>query len=488
MKQKYLVPILLVFTIVTSHAQQVLKGTVVEYNTNETIPFVTIILKKSQLGTIANQQGEFTLKYNKSQLKDSISFQAVGYKTQNFALKAIQQKFLKVVLKEDITEINPVILVNKKLSAEKIVEKILEKEKDNYVYPKDKVNKIFFRRFDTNDIEQLESKYKKVDIPWLSEAKLKEVEKKVPRHNESQIGFLGNLYISQKEKETKVKLKSLKTTLYETKQIDEMDFFKSFDTMFSDTHKKEYWRIKSGIFKQKLDVEESKEHQETKNSSKRIKRSFLGGVRYFSFKDKKAWEFLHKTNRYHYEIVGTTSLNNEEVYIIQFEPKRRGVFKGKIYVSVLSYALVKANYEQIENKGAEKISLFGFYTERKNYKGAIFFMKVGQYYNLKFFSNYIHYDYGIDRKFALQKKKDRFLFDKTLEEIELDFRLKTSEKIMFDYLVLDSSEISNKAFEEFKEEKVVDIIETMQSASVFRDLLHPSALQEIEMYKHWEME
>lgn len=488
MKQKYLLPIFLVFAVITSFAQQITKGKVVEAATNEVIPFVTIVLKDSQVGTIANEEGEFTVKYKNSQLQDSISFSAVGYKTKSLALKDVEKGFLQIALESAITKIDPVVLVSKKLSAEKIVEKILENEEANYVYPKNKVNKIFFRRFDTNDIEQLESKYKNVDISWLTEAKLKEVERNVPKHNESQIGFLGDLYISQREKGTQTKIKSLKTTLYETRQLDEMDFFKSFDSMFSNTQKKEYWRVKSGIFKQKIEVEEEEKEAWAKNSPSRIKRSFFGGIRYFSFKDKKAWEFLHKTSRYDYKIVGTTNLNDEEVYIIQFKPKSKGVFRGKMYVSVASYALVKANYEQIENKSAEKFKLLGFSTERKNYQGAVFFKKVGAHYNLKFFSNYVHKKYGVDRKLALQKKKDRFLFDKTLEEIKLNFKLKSSEKVLFDYLVLDSYKITSEEFDEFKEAKKVSLVETQQPNSVFKDLLHESALKEIEMYKHWERE
>ncbi|MGY6648941.1 carboxypeptidase-like regulatory domain-containing protein [Wenyingzhuangia sp. IMCC45574] len=489
MKQKYLFLFLVGLTAVGSYAQKVLTGKVLEKDTKEPIPFVTVILKKSAVGTIANEEGEFKVVYRETQTQDSISFQAVGYKTKTLALKDISKDFLNIDLVKDITEINPVVLTGKNLSAEKIVEKILENRGKNYLYHKIKVNNAFYRSYASEDVEELDMDFKKGTIPWLSKSKLEEIERTAPKHSTEQFGVLGDLYLSQREKKgTDVKLVPKKVSLYETEKIDEVGIFKTFNEEYANLEKKEYWRVKSGIIKKKIEMDTDSLGNISPNNIKRLRRSLFSGAAWLNFNNKKGWEFLHKTNRYNYHIDGITKLNNEEVYIIDFTPKKKGVFKGKMYVSVESYALVKANYEHAEGKSSGKFKALGFSIERKDYKGNIFFTKVGKKYQLKFFSNSSHDFFGVDRKVTLQKRRERFLLDKTLEEIKIDFKLKTSVKSSFDYLIIDAHKIKKEEFDKIKEPKTFNPVKTKELNTVFQDLLHESALKEIEMYKHWDRE
>lgn len=56
------------------------------------------------------------------------------------------------------------------------------------------------------------------------------------------------------------------------------------------------------------------------------------------------------------------------------------------------------------------------------------------------------------------KKKDRWLFDKTLNELKLRLKLSVNVEESIEYLVLEDQEITNDQFHSFPEEKNIEII------------------------------
>jgi hypothetical protein len=92
------------------------------------------------------------------------------------------------------------------------------------------------------------------------------------------------------------------------------------------------------------------------------------------------WEFLHHTNRYDYELVFGTQINGEKVYVIDFTPKNKGDYEGRLYIAMETFALVKANYNYAKGKTGTNIQLFGVgYTQNVSDVNIYFEKREGTY-------------------------------------------------------------------------------------------------------------
>jgi hypothetical protein len=77
---------------------------------------------------------------------------------------------------------------------------------------------------------------------------------------------------------------------------------------------------------------------------------------------------------------------------------------------------------------------------------------------LKYFSKKAGAQAEFDRNILLIKKKERFLFDKTLNEIKVGIRLKVDTEQLVECLVLDSRPLSPGEFEAFRQQEKAQAI------------------------------
>ncbi len=95
MKQFLSITSILLLFHVFSYAQQgntLLKGKVIDQETNEGIAFVSIGIEGTFLGTATNPDGNFELKVPEEQLSKSLYFSAIGYKNISFPISELIQK------------------------------------------------------------------------------------------------------------------------------------------------------------------------------------------------------------------------------------------------------------------------------------------------------------------------------------------------------------------------------------------------------------
>jgi len=174
--------------------------------------------------------------------------------------------------------------------------------------------------------------------------------------------------------------------------------------------------------------------------------------------EKDEWEFLHKTGKYDYTLLGGTRVNGEDVYIIDFTPKSGGRYFGRMYVSISTYALVRADYEYAEGKTGRDIHLLGIGYTENHFSGSIYFEKKEDNYILKYFSKKTGFHASFDRNVALLKKKKRFLFDKKLNEIKVGIDMKMNIEESVEYLVLEDKDIPHHQFTDFEQKEKMEII------------------------------
>lgn len=94
-----------------SVGQSLISGKILSITDKESLPFGTIYLKISKIGTYSNERGEFKIVYPDSIINDTLIIEYLGYKKQNYPLSEIKNKNLVIFsLTPDSYEL-PVVLI-----------------------------------------------------------------------------------------------------------------------------------------------------------------------------------------------------------------------------------------------------------------------------------------------------------------------------------------------------------------------------------------
>lgn len=443
-----------------------IKGLVLDSATKTALPYANIYILNSNKGIISNEQGHFSISKAGLKESDTLRFQYIGYASKKIRLSDLDA-FSTVYLKEEITDLSEVLVFGNAPNPASIVKKVLLYKDSNYKRTNYSKNQTFIRERENVDFTDIRLNCEKTSIKGLDKEMFQLLEEKIPKHTTSYTDFLGDIYFAKSEEDSiGRKLNEIRTVSLKEKDIAELKQFENvFENIFKDKKEKEYWKVRSGIFASKIDEDNEQDtvpKKDTLIENRKRLSSYNSGLnyklRYSLLDDKDQWEFLHKTGRYKYTLIGGTRVNGEEVYIIDFKPKSSGVYRGRMYISIASYALIRADYAYALGKTGRDFHLLGIgYTETQ-FNGSIYFEKKDETYSLKYFSYKIANSVSIERKVSLLKKKKRLLFDKKLEELKLDilFALDTEESI--EYLVLDDKEISKQQYDAFKQVKYMDVI------------------------------
>jgi hypothetical protein len=133
----------------------------------------------------------------------------------------------------------------------------LENKELNY---KNKPHKkqVFIRKKSSSDFLDFKLNYKKSTISDLSPEIVKSIEEHTPKHSTSYSDFLGYVYSNENEdKKNHLKVDPIKTVTLKSKDITELESsYSVFDSLFSNTKDKEYWKVKTGILGTKINFNE----------------------------------------------------------------------------------------------------------------------------------------------------------------------------------------------------------------------------------------
>lgn len=434
-----------------------IRGLLLDAETKDPLPYANIVIQRINKGTISNEVGEFQMDTLNVLSTDSISFQYIGYKTTTYLIKDVL-KMKTVLLEEDIQNLNKVFVFGAPPNPKDIIKKVVENRAKNYANSRNKSN-VFFRYRNTEDVDNLEMEYKKSTISVLDEKMIKELERKTPRHSTSYTDLLADIYYSPIAIDsTKYKLSPIKTVSLKEKEIADMKMIESvFKEVFADTKDDEYWKLKTGALSGEMTVDgvDSTDSDRPKNGRK-TKSSFYpikNAVKYGQLTDEDDWEFLHATGKYKYKLVGGTNVGSEDVYIIDFTPKSGGTFIGRAYISVETYALIRADYAYDIGKTGTDIQILGIGYRQDVFTGSVLFAKQDSTYNLVYCSKKTGEKISIKRKFSILKKRERFMWDKTIKEIKLGINIKMNAQNSFELLVLNNEPISANSFKSFNQNK-----------------------------------
>ena len=122
--------ILLLFTFTSAFSQPtVVRGKVTDQETGHPIPYVTILFKKTPIGTTTDSLGVFQLT---SKIKvDSIQFTTIGYLGKTFGIKPFTTNELNVGLKPDLIKISEVTVLPDDGPVRRILKEMVNRKKEN---------------------------------------------------------------------------------------------------------------------------------------------------------------------------------------------------------------------------------------------------------------------------------------------------------------------------------------------------------------------
>ena len=175
-----------------------------------------------------------------------------------------------------------------------------------------------------------------------------------------------------------------------------------------------YLKIKSGIFSEKIQVDSilsDIEAEEAKELEKEMKKDTLSGFvdgqrdifdellgEVFYEEDTKL-NVVNKTRKYKFNLAGYADIDNAGVYVVDFEPKGGADFKGRLFINIEDFAIMRIDFENLKN--LRNFRLLGIFYRETLYKGSMHFTKLANdRYDLKFvdfsFGRWFRFDRPLD--------------------------------------------------------------------------------------------
>ena len=455
------------FTTLGLSAQNV-TSKVIDGKTKKPIPYATVQYGENN-GVITNDEGTFSFYLDEgSKLLDSIYISSMGYSKTGFTLGQLQDSI--IYLRPKAIELSGVYLFDKELSVDAIIERMKERLPQNV--NKDPIKQRYFLRQSVfGNIQKVDFGFEKSTIEELNKELIDSIAKAIPRNSSHYTETLGDFY----KVTGAYKVNVLKAAeLYDKKNIGSFeDLGKRMETMFKKNVKPDsYLKIKSGIFSEKVQVEEMLEDLEEENATaedaeaikEEIKNDTISGLvdgqkhifdellgEVFYEEDTKL-DVIDKTRKYEFELVGYAEIDENGVYVVDFKPKGKADFKGRLFINIEDFGVMRIDFENVKN--LRNFRLLGIYYRETLYKGS---MQFGKLSNGKYDLKFVDFNFGrwfrMDRPLDVIEKNKNVKGRRKQNELRLniDFRMANTNK--WELVVFENTLIDKPAFESFKEDK-----------------------------------
>ena len=107
------------------------RGAVVEENTKKPLPLASIAIQETNISTISNTEGEFSLKVPNNLMDSNVIFSFLGYENRTIPLRQLQRSENTIELKVSFTQLSGVN-INAPKDAEALVREVLLRKGENY--------------------------------------------------------------------------------------------------------------------------------------------------------------------------------------------------------------------------------------------------------------------------------------------------------------------------------------------------------------------
>ncbi|WP_350287193.1 carboxypeptidase-like regulatory domain-containing protein [uncultured Croceitalea sp.] len=460
-----LIPLLIAFLSVSSQAQTY-TSKVIDAKSKKAIPYATVQYGQNQ-GVITNEEGLFNFTIDtRTQLLDSLYISSMGYEKKGFLFNQAMDSVIYISPKA--IALSGVYLFDKELSVDDIIEKMIDRLPENTNNTPIK-QRYFLRQSVFGNIQKVDFGFEKSSIEELDEALMDSIARAIPRYSSHYTETLGDFYKTKNAYKFDV-LKAAE--LYDKNNIGSFeDLGERMEEMFKKNVKPDsYLKIKSGIFSQKVQVDSimnDLEAEEAKELEKEIQKDTVSGLvdgqkhifdellsEVFYQEDTKL-NVVNKKRKYNFSLGGYSEIEDQGVYVIDFVPKGSADFKGRIFINIEDFAVMRIDFENLKN--LRNFRLLGIFYRETLYKGSMHFTKLNNgRYELKFadlnFGRWFRFDRPLD---VIEKNKNVKGRRKQNElRLNIDFRMTNTNK--WEFVAFENTLIDQAQFDTFKEDKSVE--------------------------------
>lgn len=343
---------------------QNISGKVTDSLSGEPVPFATVQFDKGR-GVITNEEGYFQLRPDDS-ASGVIVISCLGFETKAVALNELSPEGNVISLKEAVVRLDEVFLSNKIPHADTIIARVREHIAVNY-RPRLKRHHIFARETEYVDFEEMDFEVSRAS--GFSGEELHQTNLELNALSKAIINnrtlhfrdFLGDIYLDE-EKSAKLEVEKA-TSLLDSKKDFSLENIqrKAEGIVLQYLDTTQSYKLKTGIIKLedslKLDEEfrEPEKAKEYEVSGLRSETAQLLGTS--RFHEDSFLQGLLKPRAYDFSFRKATFLNDELIYILDFQPRKGSSrYSGKIFVNGNDFAIVKLNYRFAEGKRGDKFN------------------------------------------------------------------------------------------------------------------------------------
>jgi hypothetical protein len=432
------------------------------------IPFATVYFSNSS-GVISDENGDFELIKNELNDEDSLFISSMGYKKVSYSLNRFNDSI--IFLSPKPIELNNVIITNRKLSSQEIIEKIKAAITQNYQTDLSE-NKIFYRKEYNSTIEKFEINKFKSSIDNVNDLLIDSLLLNLPSENKSATEVLSYYYGNLEEDNQKINLIKSRETYKKDNEILESLNSKLEESLKKSLKSNSYFKIRSGLlpfsgdleFDGLWDIDSTNQAALKKANDDEIKRkeNFANSIKgrvsniysNLFYNDATDLDFILKSNRYEFSNPELNYLGNELVYVMTFRPKGSKDYKGTLHINSDDFAIVRIDFKNV--KSLFKLKLLGFSSDNYLVEGRMVFSKLDKKkYSLTYFQVSSGSKAGIDRPFKIIEK-NKFVKGRRKQNqisFNLDFIVNSLNKV--ELRVFQSKPIDLNLYENLKEENKI---------------------------------
>jgi hypothetical protein len=449
---------------------QVISSKIIDSITKDPVPFATIIFKKR--GMVSNEEGRFSFLFKKDAIPtDTLMISCIGFETIAKPLNQFKDSVIYLIPK--ITELSEVVLTSKQYTVKEIIKKVKEGINKNYNFDLTK-KRIFFRETNHQKFVKNNYKLKKSTIDALNERFLDSALQSIPKKNSYYSEVLCDMYGNFNRENQKVKLIKASELYDKNNRVGLTALEEKFKKIIDKNVKPDsYFKIKSGWFGQKLDMDELRGIEIDSTSSETLKRTMeserkreVEREKFFSkfrrkslentmgdifFKEKSKLNFIRKSGRYDFKLLDLTFLGDATVYVISFVPKGSADYKGIFYVNYDDFAIIRVDYENV--RPVKNFKLLGVSFIIHLSKGKMIFSKgKDERYSLQYLEKEDANRFGIKRPLKIIEKNKNVRGRRKQNElyVKLDMAITSANK--FEVVVFNIKNVTTSEFESVTED------------------------------------
>ena len=432
------------------------------------IPFATVYFSNSS-GIISDENGDFELIKNELTDEDSLFISSMGYNKISFSLNHFKDSI--VFLSPKPIELNNVILTNRDLSSEEIIEKVKAGLTQNYQTDLSE-NKIFYRKEYKSLIDKFEINKFKSSIDSVDDLLIDSLLQNLPKENSSATEVLSYYYGNLEEENQKINLIKSRETYKKDDEILESLNSKLEESLKKSLKSNSYFKIRSGLlpfsgdleFDGLWDIDSTNQEALKKAKDAEIKRkeNFANSIKgrisniysNLFYNDATDLDFILKSNRYEFSSPELTYLGNQLVYVITFQPKGSKDYKGTLHINSDDFAVVRIDFKNV--KSLFKVKLLGISSDNYLVEGRMVFSKLNnEKYSLTYFQVSSGSKAGIDRPFKIIEKNKFVKGRRKQNQISFNLDLIVNALNNVELRVFQSKPIDLNEFENLTEENKI---------------------------------